>query len=77
MEKTQNFIKGLKTQADMLLDASVGGTIRAMTEPQVKDLIEKMCLDEYRSKSERSVKFEIVGTPKGMLAINTHTALLA
>lgn len=48
-----------------------------MTEPQVKDLTEKMCMNEYRSKRERSVKIETVGTPKGMLVIDIHTALLA
>lgn len=61
----------------MLLDASAGCTIRLMTEPQVKDLLEKMCMNEYRSKSERSVKIKIVGTPKSMLVVDTHTVLLA
>lgn len=46
------------------------------TEPQVKDLIEKICMNDYRFKSERSVKLEIVGTPKGMVPLYTHTALL-
>lgn len=49
----QNFIKGLKSQTHMLLDASAGGMIQSMIEPQVKNLIEKMCLNEYRSKIER------------------------
>lgn len=48
-----------------------------MTEPQVKDLVEKMCMNEYRLKRERSVKIEIVGTHKGMLVVDTHTTLLA
>lgn len=61
----------------MLLDAFAGGMIRSITEPQVKDLIEKMCLNEYHSKSKRSVKIDIVGTPKGMLAVDTHNAFLA
>ncbi|KAI5392578.1 hypothetical protein KIW84_077105 [Lathyrus oleraceus] len=47
-----------------------------MTEPQLKDLIEKMCMNEYRSKIERSVKLEIVGTPKVMLPFDTNIALL-
>lgn len=47
-----------------------------MIKPQVKDLIEKMCLNEYCSKSERSVKTKTAGTLKGMLAINTDTAIL-
>lgn len=29
------------------------------------------------SKSEQSIKIEMADTPKGMLAIDTHTALLA
>lgn len=48
-----------------------------MNEPQIKDLIENMCLNEYCLKGERSVKIEIVGTPKGMLVVDNHTALLA
>lgn len=71
----QNFIKGLKSQTRMLLDTSAEGTIRQMAEPRVKDLIEKMCMKEYRSKTEMSVKLETSGTPKGMLTVDTHTAL--
>lgn len=77
MEQMQNFIKGLKGQTCTLLDASVGGMIRTMTEPQVKDLIEKMCLNEYCLRTERLVKTKIMGTPKGMLDIDTHIILLA
>lgn len=40
----------------MFLDASASGIIRSMTEPQVKDLIEKIFMNEDRSKSERLVK---------------------
>ena len=36
-----------------------------------------MCINEYRSKNDRSVKMGTVGTPKGMLPIDTHTSLLA
>lgn len=77
MEQIQNFIKGLKSQTHMSLGASAGGMIRSITEPQVKYLIKKMCLNEYISKSERSVKLETFGTPKGMLVVDTHTAFLA
>lgn len=73
----QNFIKDLKIHTHMLLDASAGGTIKSMTEPQVKDLIEKIWLDEYRSKSERSLKIETFGPLIGTLVIDTHIALLA
>ncbi|XP_050877805.1 uncharacterized protein LOC127081603 [Lathyrus oleraceus] len=34
-------------------------------------------MNEYHSKSEGSVKLEISGTPKDMLPLDTHTALLA
>lgn len=44
IEKMHNFIKDLKSRIRILLDAYAGGTIRTITEPQVKDLIEKMCL---------------------------------
>lgn len=77
MEQMQNFIKGLKSQTCTLLDASAGGTIRKITEPQVKDLIDNMYINEYCSKSERSVKLETSGTPKGMLIVDYHIALLA
>lgn len=76
MEKIIFFIKGVKSQTHVLLDASAWGTIRSMTKPQIKDLIKNMCLNEYCSKSDKSVKFENVGTPKGMLAVDTHVALL-
>lgn len=65
-----------KTETLMLLDASARGIILQMIEPQVKDIIKKMCMNEYRSKSERSVKLETLGTPKGMLPLYTYTALL-
>lgn len=52
MEQMQNFIKGLKSQTHMLLDAFAGGIIRQMIKPHVKDLIENMCMNEYNSKSE-------------------------
>lgn len=72
----KKFIKGIKNQTCVLLDASARGIIRSMNEPKVKYLIENMCMNEYRSKRERSVKIEIVGTPKGMLVFDTHTSLL-
>ncbi|XP_050908489.1 uncharacterized protein LOC127122147 [Lathyrus oleraceus] len=43
----------------------------------MNDLIEKLCMNGYYSKSERSVKIETVGRPKGMLVVYTHTSLLA
>lgn len=61
----------------VLLDASARGTIRLLIEAQVKNLVEKMCLNENRSKSERGVKVESTSAPKGVLALDIHTALLA
>lgn len=36
MEQMNFLVKGLQTQAQMLIDASAGGIIRTLTEPQVK-----------------------------------------
>lgn len=36
-----------------------------------------MCMNEYHSKNESSIKLETMGTPKGMLPLDIHTALLA
>lgn len=47
MEQMQNFVKGLQAQVQMLLDASTCGTIRTLTEPQVKEMIDKISLNEY------------------------------
>lgn len=60
----------------MLLDASTGGTIRTLTKEQVKELVEKVFLKEYRSKNERGVKVETTDTPYGVLTLDMHTALL-
>lgn len=48
MEQIHNFIKGFQVQVRMFLDASAGGTIKTLTEPRVKELIEKMSLNEYK-----------------------------
>lgn len=77
MEHMKNFIKGLKSQTHMLLYASTRGIILQMIEPQVKDLIEKMCMNEYYLKSEWSVKLETIDTLKGMLPLDTHKTLLS
>lgn len=39
MKQMHNFVKGLQAQVQMFLDASVGGTIRTLTELQVKELM--------------------------------------
>lgn len=56
-----HFSKGLKAQAIMLLVASVGGTINTKNEDEVKKLIERMCHNQYRLESYRTIN------PKGVL----------
>ena len=48
-----------------------------MTKGMVKEIVEKVCLNEYRSKSERGVKIEMTGALKGVLTLDTHISLLA
>ncbi|KAK2370199.1 hypothetical protein QL285_083268 [Trifolium repens] len=71
MEQMHIFIRGLRMQSRMLIDASAGGTIKNKDEDEVRQLVENMCLNEYRSKSERDPK------KKGMIEVSTNTALLA
>ncbi|MCI63376.1 hypothetical protein A2U01_0084633, partial [Trifolium medium] len=58
-------------QSRMLIDASAGGTIRNKNEDEVRALVENMCMNEYRSKSERDPK------KRGVLKVDTNTTLLA
>lgn len=39
--------------------------------------MEKICLNEYQSKSERKIKVESTSTPKSVLTYDTHVAQLA
>ncbi|XP_045830999.1 uncharacterized protein LOC123922316 [Trifolium pratense] len=68
MEQMQIFIRGLRMQSRMLIDASAGGTIRNKNEDEVRQLVENMCMNEYRSKSDRK---------RGVITVDTNTALLA
>lgn len=56
MEQMQSFIKGLQIQARMLLDEFVKGTIRTLTDPRVKKLIEKMSLNKYNFSNKSDIK---------------------
>ncbi|MCI38080.1 hypothetical protein A2U01_0059308, partial [Trifolium medium] len=47
---------------------SAGGTIRNKNEDEVRQLVENICMNEYRSKSDRKI---------GMIEVDTKTALLA
>lgn len=83
MKQMQNFINGLQAQVQMLLDASIGGTIRTLTEPQVKELIEKMSLNEYNFANTRGLntletknKFHIELTLGGYEKILTKLEVL-
>lgn len=66
----QHFTIGLKPQAIMLLDVWARGTIKTKNEYEVKDLIEKMCHNEYCSQSEWGVK------PRGVLELNANIVVL-
>lgn len=70
MEKMTHFIDGVKIQTRMLFNTSVGGTLRAKTDEELKTLIENMCQNEYHS-SEQAVE------QKGILAVDSNTTFLA
>lgn len=71
IEHMQHFTRGLKTQDIILLDASTGGSIKNKNEDKVKELIKKMCQNDYHSQSERWVK------PKGVLELDSNTIVLS
>lgn len=56
MEQMQIFMKGLQMQAWMLLDASVEGTIGTLIEPRVREMIEKMSLNEYKFSNTSEIQ---------------------
>lgn len=59
------------------MDASTGGTIRTLNEDQVKELIGKICQNEYHSQYERGIKpIASTGTPKEVLTLENHVVLL-
>jgi len=43
----QAFMMGLKPDIQMLLDASVGGTMKIKTTDELQELIDNMSLNEY------------------------------
>lgn len=55
MEQMKNFTRGLKVHTRMFLEALGGGTMRTKNEDEVKELIERMCHNEYHSQSKRGV----------------------
>lgn len=55
IEQMTHFTDGLRTQTRMLLDASIGRTLRLKTNEELKTLIENMCHNEYHL-SEQTMK---------------------
>lgn len=49
-------MKSLQMQAQMLLDASAGGTLRTLTVSQVKELIERISLNEYNFANTNEIQ---------------------
>lgn len=61
----------------MLLDASTGGTIRTLTEPLVKQLIENMSLNEYNFANTRGLdKLETKNESHSELTLGGYEELL-
>jgi hypothetical protein len=56
MEQMQLFTTGMKMQHRMILDASVGGSIKVKTYAETKDLVEQMCQNEYNMSHDRNEK---------------------
>lgn len=54
----------------MLLDASVRGTMRNKIQDELREVIEKMCQNEYDTQSYRATK------KKGMVELDTQTSIL-
>ncbi|MCH98562.1 hypothetical protein A2U01_0019567 [Trifolium medium] len=52
-ELMQIFVDSMKTQQRMLLDASVGGSIKNKTPTEVEELIEAMCQNEYNKDEDK------------------------
>lgn len=59
----------------MLMDASGEGTIRTKNQDEVKQLIDKMRQNEYRSQIESGVKTK--ENKMGVLELDARTTLLA
>ncbi|KAK2356639.1 hypothetical protein QL285_093967 [Trifolium repens] len=68
MEQMQLFTAGMKMQHHMILDASVGGSIKVKTYVETKDLVEQMCQNEYNMSNDRNEK-----TP-GILKVDQEIA---
>jgi hypothetical protein len=68
----QHFTRGLRAQTRMLLDASVGGSLKRKDEREAMELIESMAQNKYRANNDRGAKKK----PR-MLELEANSALLA
>jgi alpha-D-ribose 1-methylphosphonate 5-triphosphate synthase subunit PhnI len=50
------FTAGMKMQHRMILDVSIGGSIKIKTHEENKDLVEQMCQNEYNMSHDRNDK---------------------
>ena len=65
----QIFTEGLRPNQRMLLDASIGGSMRVKTDREVQTLIENMAHNEYRAENERN--------KKGLFGVSENNDILA
>jgi hypothetical protein len=56
MEQMQLFTASMKMQHRMILDASAGRSIKIKTHEETKDLVGKMCQNEYNMSHDRNEK---------------------
>lgn len=70
MEHMQYFTWGLKVQIRMFLNTSTGGAMKIKDEDEVREMIERMCQNEYRTQSEIGPK------KKGMMELDTQHDIL-
>jgi hypothetical protein len=72
MEVTLIFTNSLKTQTRMLLDTSACDSMKNKTTVEIRELIESMFLNEYRSQGgDRNV-----AKKKDVMKLERHDALL-
>ena len=68
--QVQTFYNGLMMSTEIMVDATVGGSLNNKTPEQSWELFEVMANDNYQRPSERTQK-------RGVLKVDTTTALLA
>ncbi|PNX75451.1 hypothetical protein L195_g031387, partial [Trifolium pratense] len=68
----QMFTQGLRAQTRMILDASVGGSLKNRDEAEARELVESMAQNEYRAQNDRGAKKK-----GGVIELDTQSVLLA